>query len=327
MRKFLNEELLIHNEVGVKLYNHVKDLPIIDYHCHLNEFEIASNYNFKTITELWLKVDHYKWRVMRSCGGTEDDLRILIAKKYLIPFDSGIIVIKHWNLHNKIPKDRYKETHYKDEKAMLKLDEKGAYTLCIQNVYSLDTQVRVGKVRQGEYRLVEGSGNVDEENGNDNDETVDNSVNLVDNTIEETTAPTEPEPTQPSYTEEELEILAIIIYQEAGGDESSDDTRRKVGSVFLNRVASDYYPNTFLEVALQEAQYGELYWTGLKWPDRHTNPYEAEAVQRAYNIAEDLLINGSILPSNVIYQAQFEQGDGVYCYQDGTYFCYKGVKQ
>ena len=71
MRKFLNEELLIHNEVGVELYNHVKDLPIIDYHCHLNEYEIQSNYNFKTITELWLKVDHYKWRTMRSCGVDE----------------------------------------------------------------------------------------------------------------------------------------------------------------------------------------------------------------------------------------------------------------
>lgn len=119
---------------------------------------------------------HNPKSVMRACGGTEDDLRILISKKYLIAFDSGIIVIKHWNLHNKIPKDRYKETHYKEEKAMLELDKKGAYTLCIQDVYKTDTQVRLGKVRQGEYRLVEGSESVDTENGIDNDETVDNSV-------------------------------------------------------------------------------------------------------------------------------------------------------
>lgn len=71
MRDFLNDELLIDNEVGVKLYNHVKDLPIIDYHCHLNEHEIANNSGFKTITELWLKGDHYKWRTMRSCGVEE----------------------------------------------------------------------------------------------------------------------------------------------------------------------------------------------------------------------------------------------------------------
>ena len=71
MRDFLNDELLIDNEVGVELYNHVKDLPIIDYHCHLNEHEIANNSGFKTITELWLKGDHYKWRTMRSCGVDE----------------------------------------------------------------------------------------------------------------------------------------------------------------------------------------------------------------------------------------------------------------
>ena len=52
--------LRLQMEVGVELYNHVKDLPIIDYHSHLNEYEIQSNYDFKTITELWFKVDHYK---------------------------------------------------------------------------------------------------------------------------------------------------------------------------------------------------------------------------------------------------------------------------
>ena len=68
MRDFLNDELLIDNKVGVELYKSVKDLPIIDYHCHLNEHEIANNSGFKTITELWLKGDHYKWRAMRNNG-------------------------------------------------------------------------------------------------------------------------------------------------------------------------------------------------------------------------------------------------------------------
>ena len=68
MRTFLNDEILINNETGVKLYNRIKDLPIIDYHNHLNENEIKNNVHFKNITELWLKVDHYKWRVMRNCG-------------------------------------------------------------------------------------------------------------------------------------------------------------------------------------------------------------------------------------------------------------------
>jgi hypothetical protein len=127
------------------------------------------------------------------------------------------------------------------------------------------------------------------------------------------------------YTDEHLEILALIIYQEAGADYCSDDTRRKVGSVFLNRVNSPSFPDTFLGVATQKRQYGELYWTGLKWPARASNSSEAEAVARAYLTAKELLIHGSVLPANVIWQAEFKQGDGVHSYQDGIYFCYSEV--
>ena len=126
----------------------------------------------------------------------------------------------------------------------------------------------------------------------------------------------------PSYTEEELEVLAIIIYQEAGADACSDDTRMKVGNVFLNRVDSPLFPDTFEEVALQEWQYGTLSQTGLKWPDRASQDVERHAVARAYEIAERCLEEDRILPSNVVFQAEFEQGDGTYCYQDGLYFCY-----
>ena len=92
MRKFLNDEILISNKVGLELYNHVKDLPIIDYHCHLNELEIETNIHFKNITELWLKVDHYKWRVMRNCGvderyitGDADDYEKFLAFATIMP--------------------------------------------------------------------------------------------------------------------------------------------------------------------------------------------------------------------------------------------------
>lgn len=129
------------------------------------------------------------------------------------------------------------------------------------------------------------------------------------------------------YTEEELEILSIIIYQEAGGDESSDDTRLKVGNVFLNRVNGPYFPNTFEEVATQKSQYGTLYWTGIKWPERASNPGEAHAVQRSYDTAKKLLEGERVLPENVIWQAEFPQGDGTYCYQDGIYFCYSEVDE
>lgn len=151
---------------------------------------------------------------------------------------------------------------------------------------------------------------------------VDNYVQNVNNFVEEPVTIQFTEPAEPEYTDEEIEILALIVYQEAGGDACSDDTRRKVGSVFLNRVNSPLFPNTFKEVATQELQYGTLYLTGIQWPDRASTIQEVHAVKRAYAIAEELLINGSVLPENVVWQSNFKQGDGVYAYQDYIYFCY-----
>lgn len=82
-------------------------------------------------------------------GATDDDLKILIAKQFIIPFDSGVIVIKDWKIHNYIQKDRYNQTQYLDEKKQLLVEENGSYTKCIQDVYKLDTQVRLGKDRLG----------------------------------------------------------------------------------------------------------------------------------------------------------------------------------
>lgn len=58
-------------------------------------------------------------KIQRSIGATDDDLKLLIAKQFTIPFESGVVVIKHWRLHNYIQKDRYKPTIYQDEKAQL----------------------------------------------------------------------------------------------------------------------------------------------------------------------------------------------------------------
>lgn len=92
--------------------------------------------------------------IMRNVKCSEDDLKLLAIKKFIIPFESGVVVIKHWKIHNYISTDRYKETKYKEEKATLSLDENKAYTQkevsyteCIQPVYELDTQVRLGKDR------------------------------------------------------------------------------------------------------------------------------------------------------------------------------------
>ena len=96
--------------------------------------------------------------IMRMIGGKDDDLKLLFVKKFLIPFESGVVVIKHWKIHNYIRKDTYTETKYKEEKASLELDENSAYRIAKENPLQLrdesvtgsSTQVRLGKDRLGE---------------------------------------------------------------------------------------------------------------------------------------------------------------------------------
>lgn len=82
-------------------------------------------------------------KIQRMIGASDDDCRLLIAKKFLIAFESGVIVIKHWKMHNYIQTDRYKPTVYNEEKATLSIDENKAYTQCIQDGYTMDTQDRL----------------------------------------------------------------------------------------------------------------------------------------------------------------------------------------
>ena len=87
-------------------------------------------------------------KIQRMIGATEDDLKLLIAKRFIIPFESGIVVIKHWRIHNYIQADRYKPTVYTEEMALLSQKNNKAYTLdtdCIHDGYSLEAQVRLGK--------------------------------------------------------------------------------------------------------------------------------------------------------------------------------------
>lgn len=144
----------------------------------------------------------------------------------------------------------------------------------------------------------------------------------VDPIPSETISYIEPVVETPAYTHEELEIMAIIIYQEHGGNASSDETRIKIGNVVMNRVASDAFPDTIKEVALQSGQWGTLSITEIKWADRASQPEEAEAVQRAYDCAKRVLEGETLLPENVIWAAEFKQGKGTSEYVDGTYFCY-----
>ena len=77
--------------------------------------------------------------IVRMSSAGEDDLKILIAKRFILALTKGIIVIKHWRMNNYIQNDRYKETKYIEQKNSLIIKENGSYTECIQNVSKLDT--------------------------------------------------------------------------------------------------------------------------------------------------------------------------------------------
>ncbi|HEM6397887.1 TPA: DnaD domain protein [Streptococcus suis] len=97
-------------------------------------------------------VDNTK-TVKRMLGASDGDLRLLMDQNFIIPFESGVVVIKDWRIHNYIPKDRYRPTIHGNEFNRLTTAENGSYTECIQNVYSLDTQIRLDKSRLDKSRL------------------------------------------------------------------------------------------------------------------------------------------------------------------------------
>lgn len=103
-------------------------------------------------------------KIQRMIGCGDDELKMLVAKKFIIPFESGICVIKHWRIHNYIRTDRYKETPYQEEKSQLILKDNNSYTLSnevttvgipsgipggVQHEHQCETQVRLGKDRLG----------------------------------------------------------------------------------------------------------------------------------------------------------------------------------
>lgn len=109
--------------------------------------------------------------------------------------------------------------------------------------------------------------------------------------------------------EADREILAHLLCGECQG--GSRELQEAVGSVVLNRVASDDFPNTIEEVVFQKGQYA-CTWDGN---------YDRTPTERNWEVAEYLLQNGSQIPENVVFQAQFKQGK-VWKKIDSEIFCY-----
>lgn len=106
-------------------------------------------------------------KIQRSIGASEDDLKLLLAKRFILAFEKGVIVIKHWRMHNLLRKDRYSETQYIEEKETLLLQKDGSYTekppeLPVATTWQpsgnqVATQYSIGKDSIGQSSVVEGS--------------------------------------------------------------------------------------------------------------------------------------------------------------------------
>ena len=110
-------------------------------------------------------------KVQRMIGASDDDLRLLFAKNFVIPFESGVVVIKHWKLHNYIQNDRYKETVYLEEKRLLETKENKVYTLvdtnCIQNGYTGKDRIVKNSIDKNSIEI-DKNNNIVIANANDN---------------------------------------------------------------------------------------------------------------------------------------------------------------
>lgn len=151
-------------------------------------------------------------------------------------------------------------------------------------------------------------------------ETTENTIEAekeaTETVTEETTEPIEK---VKSYTEDDLFYLAAAVCREAGGE--SEEIQLLVANVILNRVNSSLYPNTIYEVLTQYKQYGTMWKYGISFPDWA----DQKVKDQCYSVAKRILEGDRYCPENVLFQAEFEQGSGIFKqFGDDYYFCYYG---
>lgn len=204
-------------------------------------------------------------RIMREVGCHEDDMKLLVAKNYIIPFDSGVIVIKHWKIHNFIRSDRYTPTHC-DERAQVELTKKKIYELKApdnnpvtsmdtngiphgiptgtpeqipcgnQSTTSLDTQVRLGKVRLGKVNISSSSTRARGGESSDNEQDLGRIVDLYANNVNPTYGPIESEKLVALYDKYNGRWLEAAIIE---ATESSTRPNLKYIAAILERWERD----------------------------------------------------------------------------------------
>lgn len=100
-------------------------------------------------------------KILRMTGASGDDLKVLIAKRFILPFKSGVVVIKHWLIHNTIRMDRFNSTQYQDEKNTLVVKDNKAYSEMATNGKptgnQMEPQVKLSKVNLSKVKLIKSS--------------------------------------------------------------------------------------------------------------------------------------------------------------------------
>lgn len=130
---------------------------------------------------------------------------------------------------------------------------------------------------------------------------------------------TEPSEETKSYTDDDLFYLAAAVCREAGGE--SEEIQLLVANVIINRVNSSHYPDTIYEVLTQYKQYGTMWKHGVSFPDWADDKVK----EQCYSVAKRILEGERFCPEDVLFQAEFKQGSGVYKqFGDDYYFCYYG---
>ncbi|CAB1251430.1 Hydrolase_2 domain-containing protein [Ruminococcaceae bacterium BL-6] len=134
-------------------------------------------------------------------------------------------------------------------------------------------------------------------------------VELEKRKVQLTKAPTTVKKEKPKYSQKDLYYLTAVIYQEARGEECSDEMQRMVANVVINRVAHPDFSNSIHAVLTAKYQYGNMWKNGVKIPPGANK----EIVQRCEKNAKYILEGNRVCPSNILYQSEFRDlGDGIY---------------
>ncbi|VTS14008.1 DNA replication protein, putative [Streptococcus pseudoporcinus] len=180
--------------------------------------------------------------IKRMIGASDGDLRVLLEQAFVIPFESGVIVIKDWKIHNYIPKDRYQKTVYTTEFSKLGQEENKSYTDCIQNVYNMDTQIRLDKNKLDKNKL--DKKNVEERSAN-------NQLTEISNYFQQeigVLTPNQFEQLSQYITEDTFEIEVI----KRAIDKSANSAKRSFG--YVNGILRGWRQNGITTIVQVEAE-------------------------------------------------------------------------